>query len=430
VVDLVHRKLKTSLYGGTNIDKHSILGGKGLISLLMIFVPLIYGISAKQFMPLHESTTRSANSFLFSFSIDRQPKNLTTLVAHSIAYTLVSDIEIGNPAQRLRVLFDTGSTLFWVRSVQCLSQECEGQVNFDSTKSSSHVEVIPKIETGVKYGDGTVINCTIIEDTVIIGNHALENQRLCQAFSIETTSASVDGIIGIGPPKGPGTFTDLFGGLFQSFNEKERIFSIWYNSNSNLDVAGKILIGGVDPNHFVDPILWNSLSKDRKKWSIGLESLQVGDKSNVLSSRADALIDTGSTLVLLPTVVADRIAELLGATLATIHYTVPCDQIDSLPSISFHFSEHTISLNGSQTTFYDAFSRNCYIIFARSNGVIILGAQFLRNVYTVFDWQQERIGFAQRAGDKTKVEYRSGGYLRINTIPITLLLITALVFLL
>jgi hypothetical protein len=143
---------------------------------------------------------------------------LTILPAETVSYTLVAYIGIGTPRQAFRVLFDTGSTLFWVRSVHCSSRECLDQPHYDRTKSST---CKPGYERGsIKYGDGTVVNCTVGTDTVAIGQHTIYDQRVCQADNIETTAASVDGIIGTGPPRGTGNVAEVFSSFFGSSSKE------------------------------------------------------------------------------------------------------------------------------------------------------------------------------------------------------------------
>src|SRR4051812_38211913 len=61
-------------------------------------------------------------------------KYLNSILAESISSTLVAEISLGTPRQPLKVLFDTGSSQFWIRSIQCQSQECIGKKSFDHSK--------------------------------------------------------------------------------------------------------------------------------------------------------------------------------------------------------------------------------------------------------------------------------------------------------
>jgi hypothetical protein len=203
--------------------------------------------------------------------------------------------------------------------------------------------------------------------------------------------------------------------------------SIWYNDNSTLsDVAGQIIIGPPDTTKFTGRISWNRMPSQRSHWNLELLEFRVGDGPNLMGTPTTVLVDTGTTMVLLPQFLADDIASRMGTLSVGDFYTIDCNSIDQVPSITIEFADQLILLDGKKTTFYDASTKRCYSIFARSRSSIIFGAQFLRNFYTVFDWGNERIGFAQMDHSVSIQEYpfgnsKSAGYTAWSSIYLSII---------
>lgn len=113
-----------------------------------------------------------------------------------------------------------------------------------------------------------------------------------------------------------------------------------------------------------------------------------------------AAIDTGSSLLVVPTKTADEINKLIGATKGwTGQYTVDCSKVSSLPEMTLRMGGHDFTLSGSD-----------YILEAQGqclSGVMgmdipepagplwIVGDVFLRKYYTIYDLENHRVGFSE-----------------------------------
>jgi hypothetical protein len=128
-----------------------------------------------------------------------------SLPADSLASALVGTVTVGTPGQPLSVLFDTGSSLFWLRSSKCQTAACYNKPAFSESSSSTFSTIGASVTESITYGDGTNIQCTVGRDTLSIAGLSFPNQNFCQATSIATSTAESDGIIGLGPPKGRGS---------------------------------------------------------------------------------------------------------------------------------------------------------------------------------------------------------------------------------
>jgi Eukaryotic aspartyl protease len=180
-----------------------------------------------------------------------------TLRANYLAGTLVGTIGVGSPPQAFSILFDTGSSLFWIRSDKCKTSSCQNENTFKASVSKSYKSNGKlAVSSSVTYGDGTTVHCLVNQDQVTIGGMLFANQSICEADSIETTTAASDGIIGIGSPGAQLASADISAG-FASANITQ--ISFWYNKNQNLagnEDGGEIAFGPVNTNRYTGSFQW------------------------------------------------------------------------------------------------------------------------------------------------------------------------------
>lgn len=321
-----------------------------------------------------------------------------SLPADQISNTLTAVIGLGSPPQALQVLFDTGSTLFWVRSSTCQTEECQNQRSFLATNSATHVLLKPfqEQQQSVTYGDGTQVTCTVQQDALVIGRLTIPDQRTCLATSIHTNTTSTDGIIGLGPPGGQVSAANVFATLMADTSVDGAVISFWFNLENTAPgrgQAGGITFGGVDSTKIVGPTQWLPLSKDRSFWNLGLDKITDGGGNSIvkIDGNIQVAIDTGTTLSLLPENMASAFNAKIGAVFnpAVNLFTIACNS-NPAPVI-FYLSGNSgpLSISGSRLYFRDGPTGLCIsIIQSRSDpkSPVIFGATFIRNWVTVFDY--------------------------------------------
>lgn len=94
----------------------------------------------------------------------------------------IAKIGIGNPPQMIDVIFDTGSSNFWINSSKCRNPECLMHKSFNSTLSKSYLKGEKKVE--VEFGSG-VIYGSFCKDTVRVGNIELPKQEFGEIEEME-----------------------------------------------------------------------------------------------------------------------------------------------------------------------------------------------------------------------------------------------------
>src|SRR5947207_13864735 len=105
----------------------------------------------------------------------------------------------------------------------------------------------------------------------------------------------------------------------------EPIFSFWLNDVDNGERGGELVFGGPDSSHFAGKIHWAPVRR-KGYWEVELEKV-VFDGEEVDMEDTGAAIDTGSSLLAVPTVVADLINKQIGAKKNfAVQYIIECDK--------------------------------------------------------------------------------------------------------
>lgn len=75
----------------------------------------------------------------------------------------VSDIYVGNPPQKVRALFDTGSTNTWILNAKTnIGEGKEKQYSYDDTKSSTFNKTDQKAH--ITFGSGSLAGHFVTDD--------------------------------------------------------------------------------------------------------------------------------------------------------------------------------------------------------------------------------------------------------------------------
>lgn len=156
--------------------------------------------------------------------------------------------------------------------------------------------------------------------------------------------------------------------------------------------------GGYDPSVFSGAVRWIALTR-RSYWAVTLGPTSVGVRTVAADPRC--ILDTGTSLILTSTRVANSIHALLGATRSDFGmYTVPCAKVARLPTITVRPGGFAYTLTPAQ--YILRFDDVCYsgfsgIDFRNEEGLNtwILGDVFLRVYYSIYDFDKGRVGLAR-----------------------------------
>ncbi|RCH79183.1 hypothetical protein CU098_006767 [Rhizopus stolonifer] len=198
-------------------------------------------------------------------------------------------VRIGEPAQLFDVVFDTGSSDFWVVSNDCQTKEyCLKHRQFQPKLSRTYKRGKGDPSFSVRYGSGS-IHARIGQDTLRIGSGTLQDQFVADATELSTIfeRLPIDGIMGLGLPKlsksDPNRLTLIESMVNQQLVDKA-IFSIYIQP-----FGGQIDFGGMDPNLYTGSIHYAPLTSDNY-WATHMNKASFGNYS--IDSQS-VIVDSG-----------------------------------------------------------------------------------------------------------------------------------------
>jgi hypothetical protein len=266
-----------------------------------------------------------------------------------------------------------------------------------------------------------------ITDVLNVGSTKLTNMTMAAATELRAPAV---GIMGIGYKAGESIASSIAAGeggqlypnvinvLKDQGHINQLAYSLWLNDLDSL--TGSILFGGVDTAKYHGdlialPVQLDSQSDSLTSFTVawtGLSFTSCGKTIDLSPSAAvPAILDSGTTDLLLPDEIANRVFNGLGViTDVTYGNLIKCSVLNNAGAFSFTFGGQggptvNVSLSefgfplvnedGSQATFTDG-SAACQLgIEAAGQDPILFGDTFLRSAYVVYDLQENSIGLAQ-----------------------------------
>lgn len=151
-------------------------------------------------------------------------------------------------------------------------------------------------------------------------------------------------------------------------------------------------------------------------WQIDVDSISLSSSSSsssdtnaFTSGPTNAIIDSGTSLLIGPTSSISQIAKSIGATKSLLgQYTIDCSTISSIPDLTILIESKTYTIPGKKLILQTS-QNMCLLammgmdfnnhqgehVSVSSGPAWILGDVFMREYYTVFDYENERVGLAK-----------------------------------
>ncbi|QSZ36440.1 hypothetical protein DSL72_006319 [Monilinia vaccinii-corymbosi] len=367
--------------------------------------------------------------------VEERADTLTASLGNALASGLYyANVTLGTPAQKLSLQIDTGSSDVWVPSSSASICEdassggCPGG-SFDASSSKTFLDVEPDA-FNISYVDGTGSSGDYFQDTFSIGGETIKGFTM--GLALDTTISI--GIMGIGynnseanVQTGNGTtYPNLPNALVSSGLIKTNAYSLWLD---DIDASsGSILFGGIDTAKYTGDLVsvdvypssrGGSVNSFTVAWtSLSVNSSSGSDQLTPAAFAQPAILDSGTTITLLPDDIAAVVFEEFGATVSQQlgAVVVPCSLAKKSGSINYGFggvggpiikvdvSQLVLPLttsNGRIPTYSNGAPACQLGIQPAGSNPTLFGDTFLRSAYVVYDLENNRIGLAQTDFDAT-----------------------------
>lgn len=332
----------------------------------------------------------------------------------------------------------------WIPGKQCPKSQCP-QPTFDSSNSSSfdYYDSNFSVDYDVGYAKG--IRGT---DNVVLSGISVKNQVIgvvtdtedAIQVGIDYDGTSADGILGLSYPEQQtlNTYNLItsvpFNMMYNNLLTKP-VFSIYTNSIYQENWSGEIVLGGYDETKYKNnkiyyiPVQMDDATDTYTLWQVFLQSIQATNNNRTITSlnqlqQAYISVDTGTTFTFVK-------LELVQSTLKSMNlydpdnydsdsgcYFVDCryGRISSHYQVQFSFlsddNDTVIQLNIPLQELVEPLdtidineASKCYfsICSAADDNAFIMGDSVLRAMYTVFDMENNRVGFAPSLGSNSSI---------------------------
>lgn len=375
-----------------------------LLSLLFIFS----AVPATQ--SLEDASAASARAHTVRLLRRRKPREQSETMSLKAKFFNKSDhaseyfgvVSIGSPPQDFHVVFDTGSGNLWVPSTQCDDAACTKHNRFNSSSSTSAVDVAfsSKPDTAVgDDGDRDVVNMAygtgevsgiIVKDRVCVGKICAQVDFVASTEESEAPfkEALNDGILGLGLPQLSETPRfNVFDCMIREKKLKADLFSVFLGASNDED--SEITFGETKPERMASDLFWAPLTKPGY-WQVAIDDVAIrNEKQKLCSKGCQVIVDTGTSLLAGPPAIVNDLIDRLNV-------ESDCSNYKNLPNLGFAIGGHILNLEPED--YVDRNGKDCSVSIMTQDSpdvpLFIFGDPFLRKFYTVFDSGNSRVGFA------------------------------------
>lgn len=278
----------------------------------------------------------------------------------------IGQVGVGQPPQSLKVLFDSGSSNFWLRP-QTLNHH-----GFFFVASKSLI-MTDSVQHGWFHA-GHVKGLQVYDD-VSLGELALPAVPIFLALGSGGEFGPFEGIVGLAP----GSTSGLLAQLRASQALKANTFRFKFE-----DEFGFVEFAPTVPHGAA------FLPQSRAGfWSAAVGGLRVnGLALEVCSEGCDAIFDSGTSIIMASPNIAVQLSEALNS-------AVDCTDLTSEPTLSLSIGGTWLQLQPRDLFLFNGQTGECTAVVswtdALPRGTILLGALFLRAFDVFFDFQVNQV---------------------------------------
>lgn len=288
----------------------------------------------------------------------------------------------------------------WVFSTDTYAPLVRGHTLY-RPKNSSTSKRLKGQSWSVLYGDGASAGGIVYTDKVSLGATSFNTQAIQSAVQVSAAISAdsfASGILGMGRTKANTVRPTQQRTYIENIQSelREPVFTVDLHPQK----PGTYDFGWISTRKHTGSIKYVPTDPNSPYWEFTVDGYKIGKDSKELRPyRFQAIADTGTTLLLLPTgMVNDYYSKVKGADLDPYSgmMIVPCSA--DLPDWVIALGSYRGVVPGHYISYGNMNSTHCYGGIQSSDGIgfAIVGDVFLKAQFAVFDIGRSRIGFANK----------------------------------
>eukprot|EP00421_Protoceratium_reticulatum_P018150 CAMPEP_0168383458 /NCGR_PEP_ID=MMETSP0228-20121227/13913_1 /TAXON_ID=133427 /ORGANISM="Protoceratium reticulatum, Strain CCCM 535 (=CCMP 1889)" /LENGTH=717 /DNA_ID=CAMNT_0008396609 /DNA_START=126 /DNA_END=2279 /DNA_ORIENTATION=- len=390
--------------------------------------------------------------------------NIGGVIYYKSAYW--GTINVGSPPMPFKVVFDTGSGHLILPSTYCHSETCRAHQRYRRSYSKTAKDIDydgtivkpgqPRDQITVSFGTGEVTGIFIEDIVCLDGNgnwqagtpaqQLASREYMPEGCMVMRTIAATemsedpfqsftfDGVLGLGLSglsQAPEfNFLSVVANSVRTWGSQQpQLFAVFLANNEEEESV--VTIGGYVEEHLQGPLAWNPvLHPELGHWMLEIKSLRIDDEPVAFCSEGcRAVVDTGTSLLAVPSAVFPEIYELLRhpsqapdfsctgggpqlhielesftVTLEPQDYARPENQLqgsEKMPAMSpwvkFPLGKIAEVEEEHEVEMCKPMLMSMDLPAPIGPKLFVMGEPVLRKYYTVYDSEAPRIGFARAA---------------------------------
>jgi len=315
---------------------------------------------------------------------------------HKMAY--FGEVQVGTPAQKFTVVFDTGSGNLIVPGDSCTCEACTQHRQFNHKQSSSVEE---------RNCDGSLVRSGSPDQlTITFGTGSITGQcfsdKVCVASACSTANFvastdessqpfaafTFDGVLGLAPDSmAQSDEFSVMNRLSNTGTLKNPLFAVFL-SDSDAETS-EITFGDMEDKHRASDLYWVPVTKGAGYWEVEIEDIYFDKTAQNLCQGCRVAVDTGTSELAGPSDIINTLSSRL--------YEQGCT---NLPKLGFavrgpHGKAKILSLEPKAYASGGCSLSLMSLDVPPPNGpLFVFGIPFLQKYYTVYDHANMRVGFA------------------------------------
>jgi hypothetical protein len=344
----------------------------------------------EKFTSSEGSVVKRANTSPIATAVTPTQTNSAALDQDGTDFSYFAEVKFGSNATPLYMLMDTGASATWVMATSCKSPACLVHNTYGPTNSKTYNATSGSFD--IAYGTGHVSGSVATDSVSFAGFTLSVTFGVANSTSDDFLHFPFDGIMGLA--RDAGSYPPVLDAIISAKVLKSNIFGVNLDRNSDGVHNGEINFGAPDSSKYSGSLSYTALASSNGDWVVPVDGVGMDGKSAGVTGRS-AYIDTGTSYIFIPPADAKALHGLItGSQLSSDGKTwyIPCS---TTSSVQFTFSGVSYSVPSQDWVGGKSGSLCTSNIFpgtpAGPNSWL-LGDTFMKNVYTVFDSDQKRIG--------------------------------------